>query len=160
MPLKSVTSKKPKLRAIASDPSYDLYEERFSPNGRWIVFNALRSQPSGEESAIYVMSAAGGPWIRITEGKHWDDKPRWSPDGKIIYFLSEHEGFFNVWGIHFDSARARPISEPFPVTAFNSPRLMVPKSIAPLSIFLTQDRLVLTVAQVSGGSWVLENVDR
>jgi hypothetical protein len=52
------------------------------------------------------------------------------------------------------------VSEPFPVTAFSSPRLMVPKVIAPVSISLTQDRLVVTVAQVSGNIWVLDNVDR
>ena len=97
-------------RAGISDPAYDLYDEHFSPNGRWIAFNPVRSQPSGAESTIYVMSAAGGPWIRITEGKHLDNKPRWSPDGKIIYFLTERAGFFNVWGIHFDSARGRPVS--------------------------------------------------
>jgi Tol biopolymer transport system component len=81
------------VRRIASDPAYDLYEEHFSPNGRWIVFNAVRSRPSGQESTIYVMSASGGPWIQITEGKHRDDKPRWSPDGEVIYFLSERAGF-------------------------------------------------------------------
>jgi hypothetical protein len=106
------------------------------------------------------MSASGGPLIRIADGKHWDDKPRWSPDGNIIYFLSEREGFFNVWGIRFDSGRARPIGEPFPVTTFSSPRLMVAKSIAPVSISLTQDRLVVTMAQSSGNIWLLDNVDR
>ena len=147
-------------RRIVSDPAYDVYEPHFSLDGRWIAFIAQRSQPSGTESTIYVMSAAGGPWIRITEGKHWDDKPRWSPDGKIIYFLTERSGFLNVWGIRFDSARGRPASEPFPVTTFSSPRLMVAKAVAPASISLTQDRLVVTVAQESGNIWVLDNVDR
>ena len=152
-------------RRIASDPAYNLFEEHFSPNGRWIAFiaqrsQALRSQSGGEESTIYVMSAAGGPWIRVTEGKHWDDKPRWSPDGKVIYFLSERAGFLNVWGIRFDSARGRPVSEPFPVTALSSPRLMIAKVIAPTSISLTQDHLVVTVAQSSGNIWLLDNVDQ
>ncbi len=149
-------------RRIAADPAYSLFEPHFSPNGRWIAFNAVTvsPQPRGTESTIYVTSAAGGPWIRITEGKHWDDKPRWSPDGKVIYFLTERGGFLNVWGIRFDSSRGRPVSEPFPVTAFSSPRLMVPKVIAPVSISLTQDRLVVTVAQVSGNIWVLDHVDR
>ena len=91
---------------------------------------------------------------------HLDNKPRWSPDGKIIYFLSERAGFLNVWEIRFDSARGRPVSEPFPVTAFDSPRLMVAKLIPAVSISLTQDRLVVTVSQASGNIWVLDNVDR
>jgi hypothetical protein len=52
------------------------------------------------------------------------------------------------------------VSEPFPVTAFNSPRLMVAKLIPAVSISLTQDRLVVTVTQASGNIWVLDNVDR
>jgi Tol biopolymer transport system component/DNA-binding winged helix-turn-helix (wHTH) protein len=147
-------------RRIASDPAYNLYEEHFSPNGRWIAFIAQRLQPSGVESTIYVMSASGGPWIRITEGKHWDDKPRWSPDGKVIYFLAERAGFLNVWGIRFDSTRGRPIGNPFPVTTFSSPRLMIAKVMAPVSISLTQDRLVVTMTQSSGSIWLLDNVDR
>jgi Tol biopolymer transport system component len=47
-------------RRIVSDPAYDLYDEHFSPNGRWIAFNAVRSQPSGAESTItWTTSLAG-----------------------------------------------------------------------------------------------------
>jgi hypothetical protein len=54
----------------------------------------------------------------------------------------------------------RPVSEPFPITAFSSPRLMVAKLIASAAISLTQGRLAVTVTQVSGNIWVLDNVDR
>jgi predicted transglutaminase-like cysteine proteinase len=36
---------------------------------------------------------------------------------------------------------------------------MVPKFIPTIALSLTQDRLVLTVAQDSGNIWVLDNVD-
>ena len=107
-----------------------------------------------------MVPAQGGPWTRITDGKHWDDKPRWSPDGKTIYFVSRPGGFFNVWGIHFDPAAGKPIGQPFQVSKFDSPRLMIPQWIAPVGLSLTQDKLVLTVAQASGNIWVLDNVDR
>jgi Tol biopolymer transport system component len=115
-------------RRITSNPAYAIFEGHFSPDGRWIVFEAVRNQPSGPESRVYAMSAAGGPWIGITEGKHLNNKPRWSPDGKIIYFLSELEGFFNVWGIHFDPVKGRPVGDPFRVTSFGSTSLMVAKN--------------------------------
>jgi hypothetical protein len=106
------------------------------------------------------MPAAGGPWTPLTDGKYWDDKPRWSPDGKIIYFLSGRNGFYNVWGIHFDSAKGKAVSEPFAVTAFESPGLMVANYIPAVGLSLNQDRLVLTMAQVSGSIWVVDNADR
>jgi hypothetical protein len=97
--------------------------------------------------------------LQIEDGEHWDDKPRWSPDGKAIYFVSRPGGFFNVWGIHFDRAAGKPIGPPFQVSKFDGPRLMIPQRIAPVGLSLTQDKLVLTAAQASGNIWVLDSVD-
>ena len=104
------------------------------------------------------MAATGGPWIRITDGKHWDDKPQWSPDGKTIFFVSGRGGFFNVWGIRFDAVKGKPVGDPFQVTSFESPSLMVPTDIPPVELSLTQEKLVLTIAEVSGSIWILDNV--
>ena len=129
LPIPAVPHADATARKIISDPLYDVYQSHFSPDGRWIVFGASRSSPRAVESKLFVIPATGGPWIPITEGKYWDDKPRWSPDGKTIYFISGRGGFFNVWGIHFDSAQGKPVGEPFRVTTFESPSLMVPQQI-------------------------------
>jgi len=144
---------------ISSDPAYAaLYQPHFSPDGRWIVFEAVADSPN-LESTIYVVPTSGGPWTRITDSKQWDDKPRWSPDGKTIYFVARRDGFFNVWGIHFDPAAGKTVGEPFQVSKFKSSRLMIPRWIPPVGMSLTQDKLVLTMAEESGGIWVLDNVD-
>jgi len=147
-------------RKIISDPKYDLYQPHFSPDGRWIVFEAGANLPTIVESTLYVVPAAGGAWTRITDGKNWDDKPRWSPDGKTIYFVSGRGGFFNVWGIHFDPSEGKRVGEPFPVSNFGRNGLMIPRWIPLVELSLNQDKLVLTMAEVSGGIWVLDNVDR
>ena len=108
-------------RQLISNPEYDLYQPHFSPNGRWIVFAAIRSLPTRTESILYVTEAAGGPWVRITNGRYWDDKPRWAPDGKTLYFVSGRGGFFNVFGIRFDPSKGKAIGDPFRVTSFESP---------------------------------------
>jgi Tol biopolymer transport system component/DNA-binding winged helix-turn-helix (wHTH) protein len=148
-------------RSLLSDAAYDLYQARFSPDERWIVFEAVRkSNNQDSASSIYVSPASGHSWIRITDGKRWDDKPHWSPDGKLIYFLSGRSGFFDVWAIRFDPVRGEALGDPFRVTALDSPDQMVPKFIPIVALSLTQDRLVLTVTQDSGSIWVLDNVDR
>jgi Tol biopolymer transport system component/DNA-binding winged helix-turn-helix (wHTH) protein len=146
-------------RRIISSPDYNLFQAFFSPDGRWIVFQAVRNPPNPNlESDLYVMPAAGGPWTPVSKGKPWDDKPRWSPDGNTIYFVSGRGGFFNVWGLRFDSTRGEPRGEPFRVTTFEAPDLMLPEQIQIVELSLTQDKLVLTVEERSGSIWVLDNV--
>jgi len=66
-----------------------------------------------------------------------------------------------VWGIRFDPAKGKPLGEPFRVTSFDAPALMIPRRIpALIEISLTEDRLVLPLDQSSGNIWVLDNVDR
>ena len=111
-------------------------------------------------STLYTMPAGGGSWTPITDGKSWDDKPHWSPDGKMIYFISGHNGFFNVWGIRFDPAIGKPIGDAFQVTAFEHPALMIPQRMPWVEISVTQNRLALNLVQVSGNIWILDNIDQ
>jgi Tol biopolymer transport system component/DNA-binding winged helix-turn-helix (wHTH) protein len=152
----------PAARSLISNPAYHLFQARYSPHNRWIVFEAVpvNSSRTGEISAIFVSPAAGGPWIRITDGTRWDDKPCWSPDGKIIYFVSGHNGFFNVWGIHFDQIAGKPQGDPFAVTSLDTPSEMVPQFISRVALSVSQNRLALTVTQVSGNIWVLDHIER
>jgi Tol biopolymer transport system component/DNA-binding winged helix-turn-helix (wHTH) protein len=148
------------MRKIISEHSnYFLFQSFLSPDGRWIVCEAIENSPK-LESTIYVVPVSGGPWTRITDGQHWDDKPRWSPDGKTIYFVSGPDGFFNVWGIRFDPDTGKPVGQPFQVSKFDRPRQMIPRWIPSVGFSLTQDKFVLTVAEESGNIWVLDNVDR
>jgi Tol biopolymer transport system component len=157
LPVHSSLSGESSAREITSDPNYELYQAHFSPDGRWVVFEAVKDLLN---TTIYAIPAAGGPWIRITDDKQWDDKPRWSPDGKTIYYLSERRGFFNVWGVHFDPVKGKPQGEPFQVTSFETPTLMIPKNIIPVEFSLTNGALALPMAQTSGNIWILDNVDR
>jgi Tol biopolymer transport system component/DNA-binding winged helix-turn-helix (wHTH) protein len=147
-------------RRIAADRNYDFWQPHISRDGRWIVFEGARNLLHRPDSTLYAMAAAGGPWIQITDGKQWDDKPRWSPDGKTIYFLSYHRGFFNVWGVHFDPVKGRPEGEPFQITSFETPALMIPRQISLVDFSLTEGHLMLPLAQTSGNIWTLDNVDR
>lgn len=146
------------MQVIASHPDYNLWQGRFSPDGRWISFNAYKAT-DGAVSTIYVIPATGGDWIPISEGQHWDDKPRWSPDGKTIYFVSNRTGFFNVWKVRFDPTTGKRLDQPTRVTDFESPTQMIMPNIVPLEMVLTHDQLVLPMLDTTGGIWILENID-
>jgi serine/threonine protein kinase/Tol biopolymer transport system component len=175
-PFEAVPPAETEVRVVAAHPEYNLWQGTFSPaDQRWICFMGVHAS-NRRVSAIYVVPAPdltrppprGGDesiraeWTRITEGKYFDDKPRWSPDGKKIYFLSSRTGFLNVWGIGFDPAKGQPVGPPFPVTAFENPAQLIDQasSINILYMAVAENRLVVPITQVSANLWVLENVDR
>jgi Tol biopolymer transport system component/DNA-binding winged helix-turn-helix (wHTH) protein len=147
-------------KLVAADPDTNLWQSSYSPDGRWIVFEAEQNKANHHPSMICVTPASGGPWTHVTEGKYWDDKPRWAPDGRTIYYLSDRKGFFNVWGIHFDPVKGKPQGQPFQVTHFDGPKLMVADSIISVGLGVTQDKLIVNMEQLSGSIWVMDNADR
>ena len=159
LPIAAAPQAEKQMRMITSHPEMNLYQARFSPDQKWISFIAAKATEAGI-STIYVVPASGGEWRRITEAKYFDDKPRWSPDGRRLYFVSNRTGFFNVWGIDFDPASGQPKGEPFRVTNFESPSRMILPEVGVMEMALAADRVVLPIMEVSGGIWILENVGR
>jgi Tol biopolymer transport system component/DNA-binding winged helix-turn-helix (wHTH) protein len=157
MPVSAAPHAQAAARKIAADPALDMYQPHLSPDGRWIVFEGVENVDS---SCLYVIPATGGPWKRITNSGHWDDKPRWAPDGKTIYYLSERGGFFDVWGIRFDPAQGTRVGKPFQLSSFSIPNLMTADVIPTVELSITQDQLAITLEQASGSIWLLDNVNR
>jgi Tol biopolymer transport system component/DNA-binding winged helix-turn-helix (wHTH) protein len=164
LPLSAAPHAETKARVVTSSRTDGLYQSRFSPNGRWIAFEAVKGgvAPGGaaSEATLHVVPVSGGPWIPITDGKSWDDKPTWSPDGKTIYFISSRTGFLNVWGIRFDPEAGHPVGKPFQVTSFESPALAVADETGLLQISVSKQRLVLSMKESAGSIWVLDGVDK
>jgi len=147
------------VRVIASDPTRNLFNQRFSPDQRWISF--LAHDLSYEStSTVYVVPATGGAWRPITEGVWFDDKPRWGPDGRVLFFVSNRNGVPNVWGRRFDSTTGRPAGEPFPVTSFRSAQFQLTPRTVQMDIGVTSTHLLLPMTESRSDIWMLDHVDR
>jgi Tol biopolymer transport system component/DNA-binding winged helix-turn-helix (wHTH) protein len=149
----------PSVRIVASDPKRNLHNQRFSPDGRWITFLA-HDLLSASTSMVYVTPAEGGAWRAITDGAWFDDKPRWGPDGRVLYFLSNRTGVTNVWGRRFDNATGAPIGEPFPVTSFRSAQFRLTPQTVQMDIAVTTTHLLLPMSESRSEVWMLDHVDR
>ncbi len=147
------------VRVIASDPKRNLFNQRFSPDQRWIAFLA-HDLTYSSTSTVYVIPAAGGAWRSITDGSSFDDKPRWGPDGRILYYVSNQDGVRNVWARRFDKTNGTPIGEPFPVTSFRSPQFLLTPRTVQMDIAVTPTHLLLPMSESRSDLWALDQVHR
>jgi Tol biopolymer transport system component len=90
------------------------------------------------------MPSSGGDrsrWTPLTDSSEWGDKPRWSPDGKTVYFVRYRDSFFNLWAVRFDSGAGTPVGEPFQVTRFGSPTRQISTDLPNAEIGISRSRL-------------------
>lgn len=145
-------------KIIASRPDESLYQARFSADGRWIVYEGVIASSRGDRSGIYVAPASGGQGIRITEDENWQDKPRWSADGRRVYFVGERNGYLNVFYVPFDPVQGRATGEMRQISDFKSTELTIGEVIPNIGFSVADDKAAITMAQASGGIWLLDNV--
>ncbi len=150
-------------RVVLSKPRTGFWQGRFSPNNRWLSFVTMGTdRPAPLE--IGVTSAEGsqrGDWTRIAPGHLFADKPRWAPDGRTLYFLSRQAtSYLNLWGIRFDPERGTPIGEPFALTTFGTPSLVISPDLTRSEMDVSARNAVLTMKTTAGSIWMLDNVDR
>lgn len=143
-------------RVVAADPLRQMFAQRISPDQNWISFITVK----GPISAIYVARQDGGPWVGVSDSPSWDDKVRWAPDSRALYWVSDRTGRFNVWGRRFDPDAGRPVGAAFPVTSLDNPQQGLPASITGLEIALTADRLIAPIVEAAGGVWMIDHPDR
>jgi len=148
-------------RILLEHPTRSLWQVGVSPNGKWLAFVAGLVGESGIEMSIAREGAPLSEWIPVARDHPWADKPRWSPDGKLLYFISnEGSPFFNLWAIRFDPERGTLVGAPFPLTHFDSPALAMSTDMVTSQIGISAQRAMLTMVSARGHIWMLENVDR
>jgi len=150
-------------RILMSSPNgTQLWVTKLSPNARWIHFTFLRLAENKLE--VNVAPAGGAPrtaWVRIAPDHNWPDKPRWSPDGRALFFVSKGStSHLNLWATRFDPERGQPVGEPFTLTRFDSPTMAISPYLDLSDLSISPQHAVLTMLTVTGSIWMLENVDR
>ena len=150
-------------RIVLRSRNHQFWQARFSPDDRWISFVAESTTEPGRLSlgVTPASGAARGEWTRIAADHDWPDKPRWSPDGKTLYFLSKKPADrFNVWAVRMDPAHGGPVGEPFQITDFNGPGVTIDPHVDSAEMDVAGRSLAVTMRSVTGSIWMLSGVQR
>ncbi len=142
----------------------NVWEGRYSPNGRWLVFQNSQKRSSPDYATIGVVpldASPRTPWTLVGADHPWVDKPRWGTDGKTLYFLATDEGaFLDVWRVAFDDVRGVPVGPSIRLSRFDSPAFKLSRSASTTGWGVSGRKAWLTISATAGSIWMLENVDR
>jgi DNA-binding winged helix-turn-helix (wHTH) protein/dipeptidyl aminopeptidase/acylaminoacyl peptidase len=148
-------------RIVLRSPNHMFWQARFSPDDRWISFVAMSTTEPGRVSlgVTAASGAARGEWTPIAADHEWPDKPRWSPDGKTLYFLSRKPaGRFNVWAVQMDPVHGRPVGEPRQITHFDGTEVTIHPDMGNSEMDVAGRSLAVTTRDVTGSIWMLSRV--
>ena len=150
-------------RVLISQPQTGHWQARYSPNGRWLSFLTIRTDRPSNTELVVAPADGSRPerWVRVAADHAWPDKPRWAADGRTLYFLSRRPtSYLNLWATRFDPERGTSVGEPYALTQFDSPSLIISPDVTRSEMDVSLSHAVLTMKTTAGSIWMLDNVDR
>jgi serine/threonine protein kinase/Tol biopolymer transport system component len=81
-------------------------QPRYSPDGDWIVFAALR----GGNVDVWSLQPRTGAVRRLTDSPAEDFDPALTPDGRHLIFRSDRSGHYEIWMANADGSEARQLT--------------------------------------------------
>ncbi|HXB72552.1 MAG TPA: protein kinase [Candidatus Acidoferrales bacterium] len=151
-----------KSTTILRSQANRIYTPRLSPDRRWLCFTVVTG---ARERKTYLVRYADngqipeGEWKPLTGGAQVDERqPFWSPDGRLLYFLSERDGFRCVWAVRFDPASSKVIGEPFPAHHLHQYRRSLGDfgDVADIGLSLAGKTMLLAVREIQANIWLAE----
>lgn len=87
-------------------------DPQVSPDGKWVAYvqGTVDMEANKTVRHIWLVPTEGGEPRQLSRGDGSDTRPRWSPDGKSLAFISTRGGKSQVWVIPVQGGEARQVT--------------------------------------------------
>jgi Tol biopolymer transport system component/predicted Ser/Thr protein kinase len=133
---------------------------RLSPDGRTVVFSMALA---GRARRLYLAPFTGeavpdSDWTMIIDGANFERQPFWAPNGSLIYFLSERDGFRCIWAQRVDIAARRAVGEPFAVHHSHQTRYSLEPipDVAQIGLSVAGGQMFFASFELQSNIWMAE----
>ena len=129
---------------------------RLSPDGKWM---SAMEWLSADRARVIVFPFRDAPvpqseWIAVTDGQTVAEEHAWSPDGSLLYIVSEKDGYRCIWAQRLDPKTKHPIGPLTSVAHFHRARLqMIATARSPQRIVLSPQGLIFSMDERRGNIW-------
>ena len=141
-------------RVVLNHAQYDLANAAFSPDGKWLSFHAIRGPT--QRQIFIARYPPDSEWIAVTNGGGLDRNAVWSPDGNLLYFLSERDGFRCIWAQPLDPRSKKPSGAALAAAHFHSARrsLFELGDVGAIGLSVLPNKLMFSLGEVTGNVWI------
>ena len=130
----------------------DVSVPTLSPDGKWLSL-MLQEGPLVQSTYIAPIREGGAAprseWIRLTSDQQ-DGRSWWGPDGEMLYFTSNKDGFMCLWVQRLHPQTKQPLGKLEPVLEFHDPS----RSLNDWILGMAADRLYLQLLENTGNIWL------
>ncbi len=142
-------------RRVLGCENYGCYFAQLSPDDRWLAFSAYTS---GTLGSLFVAPYSEGEviseetWIPIAE-PGGSGQPWWSPDGRLLYFVSLTDGRPCIWARELDSETKVPVGATLAIQHFHGSRLS-PGLNEGFKVSVGGELMVFNLDETRGNVWL------
>jgi serine/threonine protein kinase len=142
-----------KKSQVVLGPGEWKYSEIFpSPDDRWISFMAVKE---GQSHLLIAPLHSNRPtpeseWRSATDSSGKEDQPRWSPSGRLLYFVSARDGSQCIWAQRLDPVSKRPLGNTFAILHLHDNRRIFD------GLAVARNRIVFARGEQTSSIWLAE----